>query len=87
MDSECVEVGGMDLGQHLSAFLAAQKLLLVPVGQPPILLLAGQVLLEAGEESIPGLLGGVRELVHLLELLKLLRVKIRVARHPGSDNS
>ena len=51
----------------------------VPLGQLPILLMAGQVLLEAGKESIPGLLGGFLKPVDRVELLN-----ISVAGHPGS---
>ena len=83
--SEGVEVGRVDLGELLPAVLAVQQHLQGPVGQPSLLLLAGQVTLEASKESIPGLLDGFLELVDLLKLLELPRVELRVARHPGSD--
>ena len=68
----------MDLGKHIPPLLADEQL-------PQVLLLfAGQVVLEAGEVSIPGLLGDLLEHGNLVELFKLGWVEVGVGGHPGS---
>ena len=66
--SEGVEEGRVDLGKHVPPLLEAEPL-------PQVLMLAGQVVLEAGKVSIPGLLSGFFEHSNLVEFLELDSVK------------